>query len=123
MVVSIPDSTIVMEDTNFDIQVCAMLTSMLAIERNITIDLGTISVNSSSQTMLAWDYFDFEPVQSRETFTFGSINGDKKCITVTLLNDSIPEDNQTISVILTSPEINVVLKPNLTIITIIDDDG
>ena len=45
------------------------------------------------------------------------------CVTVPILEDSVLEESETFGVLLTSPEEVVTLLPQMTIVTIHDNDG
>ena len=57
------------------------------------------------------------------TFTPGSSENDTRCVNVTIMDDNALEGNQTFSVILSTSNPNVMLRTNVTTITIIDNDS
>ena len=114
---SIPDTINVEEGTIPYIQVCATLSVTEDTRKDITI---LASRNDKGLALAAMDGFDYEFPQ---TFASGSMNGDKKCIRITLLDDSIAEEVETFALTWTTLDSRVVLDKNLTIITIFDNDG
>ena len=67
---------------------------------------------------------DYTSVSSDEIFASGSADNDTRCLSITILDDSLFEsDEEDFSLILTTPDPNVILGNNETIITIMDNNG
>ena len=62
------------------------------------------------------DFFD-------EYFTTGSINGAMICVNITILDDSILEENETFTMTLTTADSDVIIGTTMAAIIIIDDDS
>lgn len=67
---------------------------------------------------------DYENVNISKTIPMNSTNGINQCLNVTLIDDGLVEGNETFMVILT-PEagVDVTLGNNVTIVTIVDNEG
>ena len=95
---------------------CANLSTTEATERNFTVML--VSVEETALHGL-----DFEPITSLITFITGSTNGDERCADIIPLADGVVERSQTFNVVLTTEDLRVVLKRNVTVVTILSSDG
>ncbi len=56
-------------------------------------------------------------------FISGSTNDDVRCAVIYIPEDNALEGNQTFTMTLTTPDPNVLLGTDLTIVTIADNDG
>lgn len=66
---------------------------------------------------------DYMSISSNQTFTTGSSNGTTRCVYVNILDDFSLEENQSFHTILTTEASNLILQQNVTVITVIDNDG
>ena len=119
-ILSIPPKITVEEDILSYLQVCATLSVNDKIAKNITIMLASTNDKTSA---LAMGGFDYELLQKTITFASGSMNGDEECIRIKLLNDTIVEETEVFVLIWATRDRRVMLQRNLTVITIIDNDG
>lgn len=55
--------------------------------------------------------------------TFAPSDGDKKCVNVTIVDDSLVENNEEFSLTLTTSDSAVSLTSSEATVTIIDNDG
>lgn len=116
----IPHTIMVEEDALSYLQVCATLSVMDTPEISTTLMLSSGNYKTLALARAGEDY---KFLQETITFPSGSMNGDKKCINVTLLSDTIAEESEMFALIWTTRARRVMLERNLTVITIIDNDG
>jgi hypothetical protein len=71
----------------------------------------------------AADGSDYTGDSFNTTFTSGSMYGATRCVNITILEDGALEGDQTFTVMLTTSDPNVVIGINMTVVTIMDNDG
>ena len=76
-----------------------------------------------TKKLIAVSGSDYISIFSNQTFKIGSINGTTRCVFINILDDLSLEGNQSLHVILSIKASNVLLQQNVTVITVIDDDG
>lgn len=67
--------------------------------------------------------FDYINVSSNEVFEYGTSDGATRCVNIAIIDDELLEGNQTFTVTLTSLDSDVVLRDNMTTITITDNES
>ena len=114
------------------VEVCATLYSNGSTEKDFIITLGTSDGTGNNPTHIEAKFSihvsasggnDYINVLSDETFTSGSINGDTRCVNITILEDYALEENETFLVTLNSSDSNVMMGTFVTTIDIIDNDS
>ncbi len=100
------------------VQVCATLSTVEASEKDLTVTLATI--NSNGTGIVGIDYIS---ASSNLIFTSGSTDNAIRCINIFVLEDDALEGNQTVIVMLTTPDSDVTLGTGMTSIIITDNDG
>ena len=129
--VSLP-AMIDIDEGDGSIEVCATLYSTGSTEKDFIITLSTSDGTGKTTThikakfsihVLASGGNDYINVLSDETFTSGSINGDTRCVNITILEDYALEENETFLVTLNSSDSNVMMGTFVTTIDIIDNDS
>jgi len=63
---------------------------------------------------------DFTSISSDKTFPSGSISNTTLCVNISILEDTLLEDNETFTLTLTASDPHVLLANNVTSITIVD---
>jgi hypothetical protein len=66
---------------------------------------------------------DYVSSSEVETFTSGSPNGSTRCVGISILDDDVLEGEQTFVLTLTTSDPDVMIRNNVTTITIIDNEG
>ena len=66
---------------------------------------------------------DYTAVSTDEVFVPSSDTNAMQCVNITIEDDKALEGDETVIVALTTSDPNVMLKMNVTTITIMDDDG
>ena len=67
--------------------------------------------------------FDYIGISVSQIFASGSTNGTTRCLDIFVQDDEALEGNQTFIVAMATSDSNVVLDTDVTLITIIDNDG
>ena len=67
--------------------------------------------------------FDYINISVSQIFASGSANGTTMCVDIFVQDDEALEGNQTFTVAVATSDSNVVLDTDVTLITIMDDDG
>ena len=65
---------------------------------------------------------DFQSLMDQLTFNSGS-GLQRDCATITVGSDTILEDDESFSVVLTTTDPDVTISPNTAVVTITDDDS
>ena len=118
------------------IQVCATLSIIEDLERNIAIAITTsdntgmcisillfVANSSICNVITAIADYDFLRTSSNEVFTSGSTNNSMRCSVISIIDDDALEGNQTFRVTLSTLDPNVMLGNSITTVTIMDNDG
>ncbi len=71
----------------------------------------------------AVDGSDYTHVSTLMTFISGATNSAVQCVDISILEDDALEGNQTFTVTLTTPDLDVMLGNDMNTITITDNDG
>lgn len=67
--------------------------------------------------------FDYTSISIGQVFASGSANGTMRCVNICVQDDEALEGNQTFAVVLSTSDSNVVLGTDVTVVSIIDNDG
>lgn len=66
---------------------------------------------------------DYISIYSIETFSTGSNNDATRCVFVNILDDLSLEGSQSFHLVLTTANSSAIIQRNVTVITVIDNDG
>ena len=67
--------------------------------------------------------FDYTSISVSQIFASGSANGTTRCVDIFVQDDEALEGNQTFTLAIATSDSNVVLGTDVTVISIMDDDG